>query len=194
MSTARRAHGMAAARRHRRRCAARSSRQRTPVGMRSPSGATAHRRAASCTSMTAPRASTRITHCEELIATPINLGSSELVSINDLVSIVESVAGVTLTALRPAAPKGVGGRNSDNTMIKRILKWEPSTSLKEGISENISLDRAAVQRPQGRQAHGQLRGHVARMRPGAGMRLSSGPCPTAWPLPEDGSISPSCRV
>jgi nucleoside-diphosphate-sugar epimerase len=76
-----------------------------------------------------------ITHCEELIATPINLGSSELVSINNLVSIVEGAAGVTLQRrYDPSAPKGVAGRNSDNTMIKRILRWEPSTSLKEGIS------------------------------------------------------------
>ena len=75
-----------------------------------------------------------ITHCEDLIATPINLGSSELVSINDLVSIVEGVAGVTLhRTYDTTAPKGVAGRNSDNTMIKRILKWEPSTTLKEGI-------------------------------------------------------------
>jgi nucleoside-diphosphate-sugar epimerase len=76
-----------------------------------------------------------ITHCEELIATPINLGSSELVSINDLVSIVEGVGGVTLhRTYDPSAPKGVAGRNSDNTMIKRILGWEPSTTLKEGMA------------------------------------------------------------
>jgi nucleoside-diphosphate-sugar epimerase len=76
-----------------------------------------------------------ITHCEDLIATPINLGSSELVSINDLVSIVEGVAGVKLHRTYDlGAPKGVAGRNSDNTMIKRILAWEPSTTLKEGIS------------------------------------------------------------
>ena len=76
-----------------------------------------------------------ITHCEELIATPINLGSAELVSINDLVSIVEGVGGVKLRrTYDPSAPKGVAGRNSDNTMIKRILAWEPSTTLKDGIS------------------------------------------------------------
>jgi nucleoside-diphosphate-sugar epimerase len=76
-----------------------------------------------------------ITHCEDLIATPINLGSSELVSINDLVSLVEGVAGVKLHRTYDlGAPKGVAGRNSDNTMIKRILQWEPSTTLKEGIS------------------------------------------------------------
>jgi nucleoside-diphosphate-sugar epimerase len=76
----------------------------------------------------------QIMHCEKLIATPINLGSSELVSINDLVTIVEGVGGVRLTRkYDTAAPKGVAGRNSDNTMITRILKWEPSTSLKDGI-------------------------------------------------------------
>ena len=77
-----------------------------------------------------------IMHCEELKATPINLGSSELVSINDLVSIVEGVGGVKLSrTYDPNAPRGVAGRNSDNTMIKRILHWEPSTSLKDGIGK-----------------------------------------------------------
>ena len=76
-----------------------------------------------------------ITHCEELIATPINLGSSELVSINDLVGIVEKVAGVKLSrTYQPGAPKGVAGRNSDNTMIQRMLTWEPSTPLRDGIA------------------------------------------------------------
>jgi GDP-D-mannose 3', 5'-epimerase len=77
----------------------------------------------------------RIAHCEKLVATPINLGSSELVSINDLVSIVEKVAGVKLArSYDPTQPKGVAGRNSDNTMIKAILGWEPSTPLKDGIA------------------------------------------------------------
>jgi len=76
-----------------------------------------------------------IMHCEQLIATPINLGSSELVSINDLVGIVEQVAGVKLSRkYDPTAPKGVAGRNSDNTMIQRILKWEPATPLRVGIA------------------------------------------------------------
>jgi nucleoside-diphosphate-sugar epimerase len=76
-----------------------------------------------------------IMHCEELIATPINLGSAELVSINELVNIVERVAGTKLRRkYDPEAPKGVAGRNSDNTMIKRILGWEPTTPLSEGIA------------------------------------------------------------
>jgi nucleoside-diphosphate-sugar epimerase len=76
----------------------------------------------------------RIMHCDELIATPINLGSSELVSINDLVSKVEKIAGVKLKrAYDLNAPKGVAGRNSDNTFIKKVLKWEPNTTLDAGL-------------------------------------------------------------
>ena len=76
-----------------------------------------------------------ITHCESLVATPINLGSSELVSINQLVDLVEEIGGVKLQrSYNPDAPKGVGGRNSDNTMIQSILHWEPSTPLRQGLA------------------------------------------------------------
>lgn len=77
----------------------------------------------------------RITHCDQLIATPINLGSSELVSINDLVSKVERIAGVKLDRqYQLDAPRGVAGRNSDNTFIKDVLNWEPNTSLDHGLA------------------------------------------------------------
>jgi nucleoside-diphosphate-sugar epimerase len=76
-----------------------------------------------------------ITHCDELVATPINLGTSELVSVNDLLTIIEETAGVKVKrTYDPSAPQGVGGRNSDNTMIKRILGWEPSTPLRKGLA------------------------------------------------------------
>src|SRR5215207_6471177 len=76
----------------------------------------------------------QIVHCDELIATPINLGSSELVSINDLVAKVEKIAGIKLKREYDlSAPRGVAGRNSDNTMIRKILKWEPDTSLEDGL-------------------------------------------------------------
>ncbi len=79
-----------------------------------------------------------ITHCDELLATPINLGSSELVSINELVSIVEDIAGAKLNrTYDPTAPKGVAGRNSDNTFIKQVLGWEPSTPLREGMAKTF---------------------------------------------------------
>jgi len=75
-----------------------------------------------------------ITHCDDLIATPINLGSSELIAIGDLVTMVEEIAGVKLQRHYDlSAPKGVAGRNSDNTMIQKILHWQPSTTLREGM-------------------------------------------------------------
>jgi len=70
---------------------------------------------------------------------PVNLGSSELVSINQLVDIVEDIAGAKLTRRYDlAAPKGVRGRNSDNTMIKEIYNWEPSVSLREGLEHTYA--------------------------------------------------------
>ena len=63
----------------------------------------------------------------------------ELVSINDLVSIVEDIAGIRLErSYKLDAPKGVAGRNSDNTMIQRILGWEPNTPLRDGMAETYA--------------------------------------------------------
>lgn len=71
---------------------------------------------------------------ESDILEPINLGSSELVSINQLVDIVEDLAGVRLErSYNLSAPRGVNGRNSDNTMIVERLGWEPSTRLYDGM-------------------------------------------------------------
>lgn len=76
-----------------------------------------------------------ITHCDELIATPINLGSSELISINDLASKVEKIAGVKFNRKYDLnAPRGVAGRNSDNTFIQQVLHWEPSTPFDVGLA------------------------------------------------------------
>lgn len=67
-------------------------------------------------------------------ADPLNLGSSELVTINRLVDIVEEIAGVKLKRnYNLTAPKGVNGRNSDNTLIQSIFGWEPSTRLRNGL-------------------------------------------------------------
>ncbi|HVO40732.1 MAG TPA: NAD-dependent epimerase/dehydratase family protein [Spirochaetia bacterium] len=77
-----------------------------------------------------------IMHCDKLAATPINLGSSELVSINELATLAETIGGVKLTRrYDPDAPRGVAGRNSDNTMIHGILGWEPDTPLKDGLAK-----------------------------------------------------------
>jgi nucleoside-diphosphate-sugar epimerase len=68
------------------------------------------------------------------ILEPINLGSSELVTVNQLVSIVEEIAGIKLKrSYNLGAPKGVNGRNSDNTMIQQELGWEPSIRLRDGM-------------------------------------------------------------
>jgi nucleoside-diphosphate-sugar epimerase len=76
----------------------------------------------------------KIAHCDELIATPINLGSSELISINDLVTKIETIAGVKLEREYDlGAPCGVAGRNSDNMFIQQMLTWEPDTSLDTGL-------------------------------------------------------------
>src|SRR5207237_5006676 len=65
---------------------------------------------------------------------PLNLGSSELVSINQLVDIVEEIAGVKLKRrYNLKAPKGVNGRNSNNTLIQKIHNWEPATKLRDGL-------------------------------------------------------------
>jgi GDP-D-mannose 3',5'-epimerase len=70
------------------------------------------------------------------IEEPINLGSSELVSINLLVDMVEEIAEVKLSRRYDlSAPQGVRGRNSDNTMIREKLGWEPSISLREGLEK-----------------------------------------------------------
>jgi len=67
---------------------------------------------------------------------PVNLGSSELVSINQMVGILEEIAGIKLRrSYKLDAPLGVRGRNSDNTMIESIYGWEPSTRLADGLEQ-----------------------------------------------------------
>jgi GDP-D-mannose 3',5'-epimerase len=76
------------------------------------------------------------------IEEPINLGSSEMVSINKLVDIVEGIAGYKLKRNYDLeAPKGVRGRNSENTLIKKYLGWEPSIPLKDGLAKTYAWIR-----------------------------------------------------
>jgi nucleoside-diphosphate-sugar epimerase len=68
------------------------------------------------------------------VRAPLNIGSSELVSINGLVDIVEDIAGIKTRRRHDlGAPQGVRGRNSDNTLVRAELGWEPSTSLRDGL-------------------------------------------------------------
>jgi GDP-D-mannose 3',5'-epimerase len=76
---------------------------------------------------------------------PLNIGSAEKVSINQLVDIVEDLAGITLTRhYKLDAPLGVAGRNSDNTRMKKLLGWEPSVSLRRGMAQTFDWIRAEV--------------------------------------------------
>jgi nucleoside-diphosphate-sugar epimerase len=70
------------------------------------------------------------------ILEPINLGSSEAVTINQLVDMAEEIAGIKLKRNYDlTAPKGVNGRNSDNALIQKYLSWEPNTSLWIGLEK-----------------------------------------------------------
>jgi nucleoside-diphosphate-sugar epimerase len=70
---------------------------------------------------------------------PINLGSAELVSINQLYSIVEEIAGIKCNRnYQLDAPQGVRGRNSDNTEIQRVFGWEPSIPLADGMARTYA--------------------------------------------------------
>ena len=66
---------------------------------------------------------------------PLNLGRDELVTINELVDMVAEIADKQIIKRHDLTkPQGVRGRNSDNTLLKQILRWEPKTSLEEGLS------------------------------------------------------------
>jgi nucleoside-diphosphate-sugar epimerase len=78
-----------------------------------------------------------ITHND--VTEPINLGSNELVTINGLVDIVEDIADIELKRnYKLDAPKGVNGRNSDNTLIQELLGWEPSIRLRDGMEKTYA--------------------------------------------------------
>ncbi len=94
----------------------------------------------------------KIMHSEALNATPINLGTSEMISINELVTVAEEIGGVKLNRkYKLDAPKGVAGRNSDNTMIKSILGWEPSIPIHTGLKTTFKwIEQQYIDRKHGR--------------------------------------------
>jgi GDP-D-mannose 3', 5'-epimerase len=76
---------------------------------------------------------------ESEIHEPLNLGSDELVTINQLVDIAEDIAGIKLKRnYNLGAPKGVNGRNSDNTLIQQKLNWAPSIKLRDGLAKTYA--------------------------------------------------------
>jgi nucleoside-diphosphate-sugar epimerase len=66
---------------------------------------------------------------------PLNIGSSESISINDLAKMVIEISGKKLTLKHVSGPQGVRGRNSDNTLVKEVLGWEPFWSLRLGMEK-----------------------------------------------------------
>jgi GDP-D-mannose 3', 5'-epimerase len=64
---------------------------------------------------------------------PLNLGQDRMVTIDQLTDMVSAVAGVKITKKHVPGPQGVRGRNSDNTLLRQVLHWEPAVSLEEGV-------------------------------------------------------------
>jgi nucleoside-diphosphate-sugar epimerase len=84
------------------------------------------------------------------VSEPLNLGSDELVTVNQLVEIVEAIAGVRLKRrYKLDAPQGVRGRNSDNTLIRQRLDWVPSIPLSEGLEKTYRWIHDEMSRAQG---------------------------------------------
>jgi nucleoside-diphosphate-sugar epimerase len=93
---------------------------------------------------------------------PINLGSSELVTIDQLVSMVEDIAGMRLKRhYNRCAPTGVNGRNSDNTRISHVLQWEPSIPLVEGLKSTYNWIEQEMVQDSTHQTRLELRKHYA---------------------------------
>lgn len=76
---------------------------------------------------------------------PLNLGQDRLISINALADLVMEIAGVHLEKIHVEGPQGVRGRNSDNDLLKKVLKWEPEISLEEGLARTYAWIEKQVQ-------------------------------------------------
>jgi GDP-D-mannose 3',5'-epimerase len=87
----------------------------------------------------------RIMHCD--YRRPLNLGTDELISVDELVDLTAKIAGKTVRKRHdPAKPQGVRGRNSDNTRLKDVLGWEPRTPIAEGLRPTYSWIEAELRR------------------------------------------------
>jgi nucleoside-diphosphate-sugar epimerase len=78
---------------------------------------------------------------------PINLGQDRMISINELVDIVSRIAGKRIgKAYDTTKPQGVRGRNSDNTRLREVLKWEPRISLEDGLARTYRWIEGELQK------------------------------------------------
>jgi nucleoside-diphosphate-sugar epimerase len=71
-------------------------------------------------------------------AEPLNLGQDRMVTINELADMVAAVAGVGIRKKHVPGPMGVRGRNSDNTLLRKVLNWEPRISLEDGLARTYT--------------------------------------------------------
>jgi nucleoside-diphosphate-sugar epimerase len=76
---------------------------------------------------------------------PLNLGQDRLITINELADLIARIAGVRIEKKHVPGPQGVRGRNSDNTLLRQVLQWEPSVSLEEGLARTYAWIEAQVQ-------------------------------------------------
>ncbi len=75
---------------------------------------------------------------------PLNLGQDRLISINELADIIAEAAGIEIKKKHIEGPQGVRGRNSDNSRLKEVLKWEPEISLEQGLAQTYAWIEAQV--------------------------------------------------
>jgi len=85
-------------------------------------------------------------------AEPVNIGSEEMVSINELTCMIMDIAGKSLSVQHIPGPQGVRGRNSHNELIDKVLGWKPSQPLKKGLEVTYSWIETQVRRAKGRNA------------------------------------------
>jgi nucleoside-diphosphate-sugar epimerase len=69
---------------------------------------------------------------------PLNLGQDRMVTIDELADMIAAIAGFPIVKKHVAGPQGVRGRNSDNTRLREVLKWEPQVSLEEGLARTYA--------------------------------------------------------
>lgn len=75
---------------------------------------------------------------------PINMGQDRMISINDLAGLIAVIAGITIDKKHIDGPQGVRGRNSDNTLLREVLEWEPEISLEDGLRETYAWIESQV--------------------------------------------------
>jgi nucleoside-diphosphate-sugar epimerase len=83
---------------------------------------------------------------------PLNLGQDRMVTINELADMIAGIAGVSIRKKHIDGPMGVRGRNSDNTLLKKVLGWEPQVSLEKGLEITYNWIEGQVKAKMGEQA------------------------------------------